>query len=333
MAQGPVGDSKVVEVRFTLFSGASRHDSVYSRLGDQAITMAWSAPANLIALTPSVLTLDSVSQGEVHIFGSSFPADVAKVACFFGNFTDWGAQVPTDEAVLFATSLAVSVLRCSPPKAFMAIGFFPLTLNVAPAAKNVFSHAGDDLFIMFRLNPSVSALGADAGPTNGGWLVSLYGDGFLPGDGCALVVSGGNTDKCSTPGYFVSSAILRCEAPDLTRVSRAPTSAQVSETGSHVPESIDDSGESNFIIYEQSFDRNPTLRIHLAVPGGWDGQTLVQGTSGSASATTFQPVDDLDIISPAYLPASGGTILHLTGHNLLTQISIRNRGRCSIDLR
>ena len=330
MAQGPVGDSKVVEVRFTLFSGASRHDSVYSRLGDQAITMAWSAPANLIALTPSVLTLDSVSQGEVHIFGSSFPADVAKVACFFGNFTDWGAQVPTDEAVLFATSLAVSVLRCSPPKAFMAIGFFPLTLNVAPAAKNVFSHAGDDLFIMFRLNPSVSALGADAGPTNGGWLVSLYGDGFLPGDGCALVVSGGNTDKCSTPGYFVSSAILRCEAPDLTRVSRAPTSAQVSETGSHDPESIDDSGESNFIIYEQSFDRNPTLRIHLAVPGGWDGQTLVQGTSGSASATTFQPVDDLDIISPAYLPASGGTILHLTGHNLLTQISIRNRGRCSI---
>ena len=63
----------------------------------------------------------------------------------------------------------------------------------------------------------VSAIssGGTAGTYAGGWVLTLSGSGFLPGDGCALhAVSGElNANDVPSPGYWVSSTLLKCQAP------------------------------------------------------------------------------------------------------------------------
>jgi hypothetical protein len=333
LAQGQAGDSKTVDIRFALFSFGGRYDLVYPRRGEQAIKLSWFMPANLIASTPFVVTQGAAAshaatQGEVHVFGTSFSSDVDKVACTFG-FIDWSARVPVQEVASFATSLALSVLRCTSPSVLASAGFFALALNAAPVVNNPFRYTHTRPIIMFRLDLAVNTLGADAGPTDGGWLISLFGQGFLPGDGCALVVSGNRTRNRSTPGYFVSSAMLRCESPDLTRMVQYPATT-VSETGTTDLMGDDDIEEADLILNKRNVFQKSILGIYLAVPGGWDGEKMVRDASAGTSATTFRPFADLDIIRPAFVPVSGGMVLHLTGNNLLSHIPHPNRGRCRV---
>ena len=57
---------------------------------------------------------------------------------------------------------------------------------------------------------------------------------------------------------------------------------------------------------------------------------MVHGGGIGATAMVSRPISDLDIIHPAYLPASGGLTLHLMGQNLFTDLPSFNRGRCRI---
>jgi hypothetical protein len=66
----------------------------------------------------------------------------------------------------------------------------------------------------------------ETGPVDGGWLLTVFGFGFVEGDACAFSWLDGNADSASgktqpRQGVFVSSAMLKCEVPFLKqRVTR-----------------------------------------------------------------------------------------------------------------
>ena len=325
----------LVEFRFTMFADGSRHDPVYSRIGGPAVTISRPKHANLMVFATQIPTSgtgwlgmsplrDATDEEELHTSVLSCNPDFIEAVCAHDEFIDWSAWVSRTSAPLCASSVSYSLVHCRSSSMFFAVGFFAVALNVAPNADNRMDIGKAQPIVVFRTDPAVHTLGADSGSTDGGWIVAIIGEGFLPGDGCVLISQRRGTCSDQIAGYFISSTLIRCEASEVT------TSRQVQpSTTSYIDSAIRDLDSVVFDVDEQPF-HDQTVGVYLGVPGGWDGQTLVRGGSGGAIAFLFRPLSVLDVIRPAHLPASGGLALYLTGHNSFTGFHRFKRGRCRI---
>ena len=327
-------DPHVVEFRFTMFAGGARHDPVYTRAGGPAVTISRPRHATMIAFASPTLasvagrhrmsTLRDIIEEQVHALRFFCHLDFIKVSCVFGDFVDWRVLVPCCDTPRFVSSMASSLIHYGPSSTFFAAGFFDIMLNIAPNVENRMDLSEARPIIMFRTDPAVHALGTDSGSTDGGWIIVVIGEGFLPGDECILSSSGRVTRGSRTAGFFISSTMLLCEAPELIISRQAQSSAATSYN-----DVTHDSADVVFSVDERPLNYQ-TLGVHLGVCGGRDGQTMVHGGGIRATAMVSRPISDLDIIHPAYLPASGGLTLHLMGQNLFTHLLSFNRGRCRI---
>lgn len=144
---------------------------------------------------------------------------------------------------------------------------------------------------------AISYAGA-AGTYAGGWALTLSGSGFLPGDGCALHALAGelNTNDIPSPGHWVSSTLLKCQAP-VVRESTLNWDTDAVATGGGL---------------------RAKLVARLAVH---DGNTLrtIDGANTNISAPfdLFAPLSYAAILdeSVLYLENEGGTVVDIEATN------------------
>ena len=249
--------------------------------------------------------------------GSSFGGQTVNVRGqnFFAGARVWfGPYEATNAATLSVTNLQV-VTPAAP------MGMVNLKVQNADGQEHTLTNA----YLYVAPRPVVTSLNPTSGPTIGGTLVSLTGDGFLPGTQVLLA-----SNLASQVGYVSRNALTFRTPPGfpgngaLTLVNPGP----VTETS------------TNLFLYDETSAPSPQVLSVAPHSGPVAGGTLVEISgqnllAGAVATIRGLPLASQQMLSPTRLtgltPAGVPGAFDLVVSNRDGQISVKARGFTYLD--
>lgn len=190
-----------VPLYVTLFASSTATAFIRASLPTSDGTLRYSKQPTVEAVWPSaVLSIALRTPAPLVAIGSNFP--LTDTECRLNSLTFGTATVTASKVYCDVSGFGMG----SPGFRVVGVGNYMLY--------------ADDNYVMVRdSDVYVDAIvsGGALGPLYGGWVLAVSGSGFLPGDGCALYASPGDSASADDPseGHWVSSALIKCAAPKI----------------------------------------------------------------------------------------------------------------------